>query len=167
MIARTLALALGLVSAVAGSQVPEFAQQYRQRLGGAVDELKRVVERFDTDAGAAGLSRDEALRRFAESNDPFLRLRGISMAEAGERLGRLEEQMAAMRDAGAFARIVVLATGADADLAAGTYRAYEPAVPITVEGLAAGASSFVVGYGLFRLLASPFRRRRQRPADAV
>ena len=35
-----LIAAAGLVSA---SQMPEFAQQYRQRLGGAVEELRVVV----------------------------------------------------------------------------------------------------------------------------
>jgi hypothetical protein len=40
---RRLALAIALIAGLLGSQGPEFAQQYRQRIGGALDELKRIV----------------------------------------------------------------------------------------------------------------------------
>ena len=38
MFVRKLALAISLLAGLIGSQGPEFAQQYRQRLGGAVEE---------------------------------------------------------------------------------------------------------------------------------
>ena len=44
MILRRFALMFGLFCGVAASQLPEFAQQYRQRLGGALDELTALVE---------------------------------------------------------------------------------------------------------------------------
>ena len=39
---RRLGLAIGLLVAAVASQAPEFAQQYRQRLGGAIDEINRM-----------------------------------------------------------------------------------------------------------------------------
>ena len=36
MISRTIAMALGLTLAVTFSQLPEFSQQYRQRIGGVI-----------------------------------------------------------------------------------------------------------------------------------
>ena len=50
LLLRRLALAIGLVCGLLGTQAPEFAQQYRQRLAGAVDELSRVVATFDAEA---------------------------------------------------------------------------------------------------------------------
>ena len=44
---RMLATIGGLGLAVTMSQFPEYAQQYTQRLGGAVDELRVVTEDFD------------------------------------------------------------------------------------------------------------------------
>ena len=55
-IARTVGLAFGLLGGLVASQAPEFGQQYRQRLGGAIDELNRVVARFDEDARRPGRS---------------------------------------------------------------------------------------------------------------
>ena len=43
MILRRLAFAVSLLLGALASQLPEFAQQYRQRLGGAIDELQRIV----------------------------------------------------------------------------------------------------------------------------
>ena len=69
MFANKLALAIALFAALIGSQGPEFAQQYRQRLGGAVAELDRIVADFDAEAErqnmtpAEGVSRLEAERR--------------------------------------------------------------------------------------------------------
>src|SRR4051812_31978800 len=68
-IARTLGLAFGLAGGLAASRGPEFAQQYRQRLGGAVDELRRVVERFDADAQGAGHTREGAITQLQGNPD--------------------------------------------------------------------------------------------------
>ena len=73
---RALATLGGLGLAIACSQFPEYAQQYEQRLGGAVDELRIIVADFDADARKFGLSREEALGRYAASPDPFIMARG-------------------------------------------------------------------------------------------
>jgi len=44
---RTLGILGGLALGLTLSQFPEYAQQYVQRLGGAVDELRIIVEDFD------------------------------------------------------------------------------------------------------------------------
>ena len=54
MLARPIALAVALVLGFLLSQAPEFAQQYRQRLGGAVDELARIITQFDEDSARSG-----------------------------------------------------------------------------------------------------------------
>ncbi|MBB3444674.1 hypothetical protein FHT93_004547 [Rhizobium sp. BK379] len=43
-IGRGVILAVGLAGGTLFSQAPEFAQQYRQRIGGAVDELRIIVD---------------------------------------------------------------------------------------------------------------------------
>ena len=54
-----MALLVSLTGGLAASQAPELAQQYRQRLGGALDEITQVVADFDADAAQNGLRRDE------------------------------------------------------------------------------------------------------------
>jgi Protein of unknown function (DUF2937) len=61
MVLRRLAIAIDLLFGLLGSQLPEFAQQYRQRLGGALDELMRMIGQFDTEVAARSLNRSQGL----------------------------------------------------------------------------------------------------------
>jgi hypothetical protein len=147
MIGRILALAIGLFSGLVASQAPEFAQQYRQRIGGAVDELRRVMASFDENARASGLSREQAIERLRSQTEPVAQRQGPVMAEVADRLARLERQREAVANAAPFERILVLARGFDGQLARATYLDFEPAWPATAEGLVIGGAGFLVGWG--------------------
>ncbi|MBV9079463.1 MAG: DUF2937 family protein [Methylobacteriaceae bacterium] len=145
MIGRVLALAIGLFTGLAASQGPEFAQQYRQRLGGAIDEMRTVVGRFDGDAQASGLSREEAVSRLASDGDPLVRRQGEAQARHAERLADLERQRRDLAQAGAFERVWLMRE-ADPTLARATYLDFEPAWPATVEGAVTGGAGFLAGW---------------------
>jgi hypothetical protein len=159
MILRTIAFAIGLLAATFTSQLPEFAQQYRQRLGGAIDELQRIVQRFDTDAGASGLSRDQALNRMQTGPDDFVRRRGVSEGVTMERLERLEKHREALAAGGPVRRVGSFLRYGDAQITERTLHDFEPAVPVTWEGFLAAFIGFILGWGLIRLSAMPFRRK--------
>lgn len=169
---RTLGLAIGLMGALVASQAPEFSQQYGQRLGGALDEMRRVVGRFDADAAASGQGRDGAIVRMEGDADRFIRDRGAAARGDAERLERLERQRNAFEQAtGPLSRLFAILQQPDPDLSRATYRDYKPAVPATEEGVLTAAIGFFLGWGLFRLLASGSRRlahlgRRRRPVVA-
>lgn len=166
-IARTLGLAFGLFGGVVASQGPEFAQQYRQRLGGAVDELRRVVERFDADAQGAGQTREGAMAQLQGSPDRLTSAQGEAMRANAARLERLDRQRRDLAEAGPIGRAYLLASEGDVEVMRAAFRDYEPAVPTTAGGLTVAGIGFVVGYALSRLLGIPLRRllsRRRRRA---
>jgi hypothetical protein len=152
-------LALGLVL----SQFPEYAQQYTQRLGGAVDELRIITEDFDRAATTAGLTRVEALGRYAGSADTFLVDRGLSMAATFARYEHLGAALARIRAADALGRFTLLPEFLDTQIGARALADFKPAVPVTMEGFAYAGGGFLIGYmlvsALARLLLLPFRRR--------
>jgi hypothetical protein len=160
---RILAGAGGLVLAVVLSQFPEYAQQYTQRLGGAVDELQREVAQFERDASAGGLSRTEALERYNASNDDFLAGRGISMTFTLQRYDELSAALQRIEGAGPVERFQQLPAYLDSDIGRRTLEAYKPAVPVTPEGILYAGAGFIVGFlavsGLWRFFRLPFRRR--------
>ena len=161
MLARRFALAIGLLLAVVCSQVPEFVQQYRQRLGGAVDELKRIVAQFDDEARAQAMSRDAGIARLRSNPDPLAQARGGDLQEDVDREGRLAAQERALADAGPLSFYWAFVERFDPKLAGQTYAIYQPAVPVTPSGFVAGAAGLVLGYGGARTAAAPFRRRRR------
>jgi Protein of unknown function (DUF2937) len=168
-IARTVAMAFGLCGGLLASQGPEFTQQYRQRLGGAIDELRRVVARFDADAGAVGRDREGALRRLGENADDLARRQGEAMRANAARLERLESQRQAFAEAGSLDRMLVLLRRGDPELMAAAFRDYRPGLQMTEDGLIAGAGGFVLAWGGALFLASlgraAWERRRRVPPE--
>lgn len=161
MIGRVLTLAGGLAGAAALSQFPEFSQQYLQRLAGQVDALTVVVRDFDASAQKNGLSREEALAEL--QGTAFLDDRRQDLRRTFLRHARLSDNLVALREAGPLERLLMPQRLGDAETLAATWGDFRPAVPVTLDGLAAAGIGFLGGglalSGLFSLLLWPFRRR--------
>jgi Protein of unknown function (DUF2937) len=162
MLARRIALLIGVVFAVVASQLPEYAQQYRQRLGGAIDELNATIERFDAEAAQSGMNQEQGITHLQQSADRFVQQRGDQMRDSIMRRDRLAKQSGDFAKAGPVGRVLVLAEDFDPQIAARAYQVYEPAVPTTSEGLIAAVVGFVAGGGLIHLITWPLRRKRLR-----
>ena len=134
MIARLFTMVLALAGAGTLSQAPEFAQQYRQALGGAVDELQVIVEDFDTASERAGLSRDQALAQYRGTDNEFLDERGTQISSTLDRYERLKGQVEALETAGPFERIWLVFRAPDMRVVEGARDRFEPAVPLTIAG---------------------------------
>ncbi|KKB08057.1 DUF2937 family protein [Devosia chinhatensis] len=161
---RLIAGVGGIALAASLSQFPEYAQQYTQRLGGAVDELRVITEDFDRAAQAGGMDRQGALQRYSVSNDTFLAGRGTSMAQTFMRYEQLSATLARIEGAGPLERLQTLPAYLDSDIGQRTLENYRPAMPVTVEGVLYAGAGFILGYllvsGIVRFCALPFRRRR-------
>jgi hypothetical protein len=167
MLTRRLALAIAAIAGLIGSQGPEFAQQYRQRIGGALDELKRMVAEFDAETARQRLTPSEGVAKLEANADPLARGRGEDMAETIDRARRLEEQLEAMASAGPFQRLYVMAKDFDPEIARRTLDNYEPAAPLSLEALTAGGLAAVWGWAATHLCAWPFRRSRLRARGSL
>ena len=165
MLFRRLALAVGVVCGLIGTQAPEFAQQYRQRLAGEVDELQRVVAAFDAEATAEGLTPEAAIRRLEDIVDPLAQARGRDMAEDKARLDRLKGALAAYTAGGPVARLTATLENFDGATARRAWSDYQPAVPTTTEAFAVGGAAWAMGWLGTHLILWPARRRR--PPKAV
>jgi len=163
LLRRLIAGIGGLALATTLSQFPEYAQQYTQRLGGAVDELRVIAEEFDRAAAEGGLDRQAALQRFNASNDDFLAGRGNSMSATFQRYDMLSATLAQIEGAGPVERLQSLPAYLDSDIGRRTLENYKPAMPVTMEGILYAGSGFILGYlvlsALVRLIGMPFRRR--------
>jgi hypothetical protein len=157
MLIRTISLATALLAAIAGAQLPEIMQQYQQRIGGAADEVAAIVDRFDRDAAANNMNREDALARLQVNRDDLVRRRGIDMELNIQRLSLLRQQREAM-SGDYLSRAVYFLGHADRALLNETIKVYRPAVPATVEGVFSALVGFVAGWWILRLIAWPVRR---------
>lgn len=172
-IIRILALASGLFCAFIGAQAPEFAQQYRQRMGGRIDELNRIVKQFDTEARKNKKTPEEALQFLLSANDSLVRSRGEAAREDRLRLTALTDQHNMMKTAGAFQRIIYTFRGMDTVTAEAALQDFEFAIPVNREGIIIAGVGFIFGYGFIWFLSHIMHRltgiffRKKKPAHGA
>jgi hypothetical protein len=131
----TLLVAISVVFAVLFGQAPEFAQQYAQRLGGAIDELNRIVRHFDEDSRRSGYDRPGALALMGRNQEQLIRDQANRMSDTIEGLAKLRAQQSAMSPPGSFTRVAAFANGCDQDIASRTWRDFQFALPISVDAM--------------------------------
>jgi hypothetical protein len=156
---------LCVVGAASFTQVPEFIQQYLQRLGGHLDEARRQVEGFTQIAALSKLTTAELIERTAKNPDEAVARLSLVMREAIERVEHLTAADAAIRNASPWTKPFVFLANLDVDIVGATWSIYRPAMPTTLEGLVyAGFGILAIWglyYGLIRYpLAALFNRRR-------
>ncbi len=163
---QKLILAASLATGVAGSQFPEFSQQYLQRLGGQYDALAQIARDFDASATRAGLTRDAALAEITGST--FQDAHRADMENAFARLEKISADLTLLRAASPLERMALPHRFRDSETFAATWADFKPAVPVTFDGAIATAIGFLAGLiGLNTLLAAlrwPFRNRKQQNA---
>ena len=160
MLFRRFALAIAFLFAGLASQLPEFTQQYRQRIGGALDELNAIVTQFDAETAGLSLDREGGITRLKQNTDVLAQQRGTSMAGTIARQDKLERQKRSFETAGPLSQYAVLAEDFDPGIARQAYADYQPAFPVTTAGFASAAVGFVLGWLTTHLAAMPLRRRR-------
>src|SRR5687768_16075545 len=99
LLGRLAVVLAATIGALTFAQLPEFSQQYRQRLGGALAELRQVVADFDADARRNRLTREAALETYDRSSEGFLRDQGTTVRAVIGRYERLAEQGARLEAA--------------------------------------------------------------------
>jgi hypothetical protein len=156
--------ALCAVGAVLFSQLPEFFQQYLQRLGGHLDEARRQLEQFRQTAAASGLTLDRLIAQARAQADPAMARLGQVMADTSDRVGQLAASERALRGASAWSRPFVFLRHVDPAIAHATWAVFRPAVPTTFEGLAYALFGMAVMLALYhgavrRPLERAWRRR--------
>jgi hypothetical protein len=161
--------ALCVIGTIVFAQVPEFMQQYLQRLGGHLDEARRQLAHFRDVASQSGLTLDGLISRTDANSDPAVAKLGGVMTEAVARVAHLEQAQAAIQNASPWTRPFAFLGHAEHDIVRATMHAFQPAVPTTVEGLVYALLGMLVLLATYHLgvkypVARVIRARRARLA---
>ncbi|MEQ9489636.1 MAG: DUF2937 family protein [Alphaproteobacteria bacterium] len=143
---RWIFILSGLVGAVLLSQFPAFHQQYMQRLGGHIDELRLSVAALDERAENAGLDRYAYIRRLTGNTDPIVVTEGDALAAMVGRYVDLSASMERLSSLPAHYRAGALLLELDRKIGLATLRAFQPALPLTLNGVGHALAGFFIGY---------------------
>jgi hypothetical protein len=148
---RLLDRVLCVAGAVLFSQLPEFMQQYLQRLEGHLDEARLVLSRFKDAAAQSGMSLEQLVAGASQNPDPSMGKLGGVVRQAIARVDELAAADTALRQASAWTRPFVFLEHMDGSIARATLSIYRPAVPTTAEGLAYAGFGIVFVLALYHL----------------
>jgi hypothetical protein len=157
---------LCLLGAVAFCQLPEFIQQYLQRLGGHLDEARHQLAVFETTAASPpfNLTLPQYIERTSANSDRAVAQLGPIMQNSLDRVNELASAESALRNASIWERPFVFFANLDRSIASATLDVYKPAVPTTTEGLLYAAAGMIVilcvYHGCVRYPISAALRRR-------
>lgn len=155
-----------LPCAVAFSQVPTYAQQYTQRLGGAVSELERSVAEYQALAARQNMTLTEFVDSL-QGNAQVEDTKAVILGQA-ERLRRMRADLASLSDLDWRPQSLIprLNRFGHRDVQTGTWEAFQPALPVTLAGamwlgLGVLCGLLIAGVlrALSRLLFGPRRAR--------
>ena len=97
--------------------------------------------------------------------DKLIALAREFIAAEPRSFAELSAMLEKIRGADAAERVTLLPQFMDTEIGARALENFQPAVPVTIEGLAYGGGGFLLGYlfssGLIRFLMLPFRRRER------
>jgi hypothetical protein len=160
--------ALCVMGAVIFSQMPEFMQQYLQRLGGHLDEARRQLLQFQRTAAESGLTLNQLIAETGASPDPAVAKLGDVMSGAAARVDALQTAQLALQHASLWTRPFVFLRYLDPAIAHATWTIFQPAVPTTIEGLAYALVGMLCLIGAYHLgVKGPVKRiarsKKQKP----
>ncbi|HSI09895.1 MAG TPA: DUF2937 family protein [Rariglobus sp.] len=155
---------LCLLGAVAFCQLPEFIQQYLQRLGGRLDEARRQLAEFEAVAAQSKLTLQQFIERTSANADTAVARLGDVMQGAVNRVTELSTAESAIRNASIWEKPFVFFSHLDRSIASATLEVYKPAVPTTTEGLIYAAAGMItilcVYHGAIRYPIAATARKR-------
>lgn len=142
------------VAALAGMQIPEFTQQYRQRLGGHLAEAEHHLARYQqlADDSFGGDIRQLA-QGFLVKPDETISRTGELILGLVARVEYLKSSILALNDAGLLNQVLYMMTRIDPEIAMAALREFKPGVPLTYD-----AAIYALLFGLLAsLILSAFR----------
>lgn len=146
MVGRFIAMVAGLAAAAGASQAPGFTLQYMQNLNGRIDELRPIVEKFDTDISAYDYTREQALSECATA-EGLLDALCNTYETVVIRFEELSLHYAELSAASDYERPLILAKSYKHDIADSVMEEFEPAMPIAAHGFVYAGGGFAVLWG--------------------
>jgi hypothetical protein len=145
------------LSAIAGalifSQLPQYLQQYTQRLGGHVVEARLQVEQLQLLAARSGKSLPQYIHKFIASHDLDFAQQGEWMQQLVDRYTELSLAWEALINATPFTRLYACLSHFQSDVAKAVLAIFQPAIPMTAEAGAYALIGAVLGWASYRFLS--------------
>ncbi|SMF00327.1 Protein of unknown function [Tistlia consotensis] len=152
MIGRVINGVFGAGGAALLSQFPAFFAQYQQQLAGRLAQARADLSQVTEEAARLGLSPDEYLAKAEADGGEFTRVLVEGARATLHALDKLQAAYEAFSIATPLGRPVAFVQHFDPTIADSTMANFQPAVPLTIEGLIYAGTGLLLGVALLALL---------------
>lgn len=149
---------LVIIGSVTLVQFPQFYAQYLQRLGGHLEECRRIVSDYAKTADSFNLSLQEYIMAHLTSDNPVFQSTGKIIENTLTRLVELESSFQALKTASLYNRWWVFLKNIDPAIFKQTCSVYTPGLPITFESLAYALVGLLITWGLYQGIKSMIKK---------
>jgi Protein of unknown function (DUF2937) len=162
-----------LVAVVAAGCIPSFIIQYRQRLGGRLDQVQADLAPFQAIADRShGGSLAELIRYHLQSTDATFHQEGAALQSMVQAAERLRSMLAAL-DSDLLHQCAYLLVHHDSDLVRATWGSYQPGFTLDLQsavfalavGVALWALFLGIWHGVAHLIGALWRGSSQPPSN--
>jgi hypothetical protein len=141
-----------IVGAFVGSQIPQFMQQYSQRLAGHVDELQHLLDNLRQLAAHSDKTLEQYIQKFVTNADPDFARQGHFMQHLMGRWQELEHALYHLTHSSIWARPYVFLKELQADIAQATLFSFQPGISLNLEGLCYAGGGVLIGLAFYHLV---------------
>ncbi len=146
--------ALAIVGSITLAQFPQFYGQYLQRLGGHLDEARRIVTEYSETATSFNLSLQEYISIHLTASNPVLQSTGTIINNSMARLADLENSFQALDNGTLFNRWWLFLKNLDPAIFSQTCSQYTPGLPLTIESLIYALAGLLITWGIYQGIKS-------------
>lgn len=144
---------LVVLGAFAGSQIPEFMQQYTQRLGGHVHELNRLINQLHGLALQSHKTLEQYIHKFLYNSDMDFIQQGEFMNQMLIRWENLDQILYRLNHSSIWERPYVFLTTLQSDIAESTLASFQPGLNLNLEGLSYAIIGMLGGWIFYQILS--------------
>jgi len=142
-----------LLGALLGSQIPEFVQQYTQRLSGHAAELSQLLNKLTHIASLSDKTLDQYINKFLSSTDPDFARQGEFMEGVVTRWQDLHMTLQSLTESSLWERPYYFFKYLNYPIAESTLHSFKPGINLTLEGLCYTGIGIITAFLLYQAIA--------------
>ena len=143
---------VSIIGAIVFMQIPAFMVQYKQRLGGHVDELARVIGQYESAATEHGRVVENYIELHLNSDTNEFISTGKLMTDNVERFHELSLSLQNLSEAAKTNKLFVFLRDIDLDIFKGTLRDFVPSISFNLDSILYCIVGLVISMSLYFLI---------------
>ena len=135
-----------LLGAFLGSQIPEFMQQYTQRLSGHAAELSLLVNKLTQMASFSNKTLDQYIDKFLKSSDTDFARQGEFMNDVVLRWRDIHMTLQSLTESSSLERPYYFFKYLNYPITESTFQSFQPGINLSIEGLCYTALGVILAF---------------------